>query len=233
MKQQFFYLLLVLAVPIAGFSQANVPKDAKIDVVISDVKGNPLNHEIVVFKSRINGIEYQGISDSTGKFSLRLAAGDKYDYYVLGFHDSTSRDVLDIPALSGTQFYKGTFDEVDITVQPPGDFVLHGCNFETGKADLEEESYPVLDELVAYLQRRQEDKVEIAGYTDNVGKAAANLILSQNRANTVREYLIAKGISPDRVTAVGYGMSNPIDENTTEDGRASNRRIEVKTLSTD
>ena len=87
--------------------------------------------------------------------------------------------------------------------------------------------------MVAYLQRREEDKVEIAGYTDNVGKAAANLVLSQNRANTVREYLIAKGISADRVTAVGYGMSNPIDDNTTEDGRASNRRIEVKTLSTD
>jgi outer membrane protein OmpA-like peptidoglycan-associated protein len=164
---------------------------------------------------------------------LRLPFGDQYDYFILGFHDSLESNVLDIPALKPNQFYKGTFTTINIQFTPPASFVLEGCNFETGKATLNDDSYTVLDQLVAYLTRRQEDKVEISGYTDNVGKAADNQILSQNRANTVRAYLLMKGISPDRVTAVGYGMSNPIDDNSTAEGRANNRRIEVKTLSND
>jgi outer membrane protein OmpA-like peptidoglycan-associated protein len=234
MKQRIFYFILVLAMPFAGYAQTtmNLPKDAKVNVVLTDMNNNSLNNEIVVFKSQANGIEYEGLSDSTGKFSLRLAAGDKYDYFVLGFKDSAQRNVLEIPALKGNGFYRDPF-EVDIQFQPPASFILQGCNFETGKADLEDDSYSVLDELVTYLQRRLEEKVEIDGYTDNVGKADANIILSQNRANTVRAYLLMKGVSPDRVTAVGYGMSNPIDDNNTVEGRAANRRIEVKTMTTD
>jgi len=236
MKQKILYFFTVLFLPVALIAQtpATIPKDAKIDVTIQNASnGKMLNNEIVVFKSRANGVEYQGLSDSTGQFSLRLPFGDQYDYFILGFHDSLESNVLNIPALKPNQFYKGTFTTINIQFTPPASFVLEGCNFETGKATLNDDSYTVLDELVAYLTRRQEDKVEISGYTDNVGKAADNQILSQNRANTVRAYLLMKGISPDRVTAVGYGMSNPIDDNSTAEGKANNRRIEVKTLSND
>jgi hypothetical protein len=87
MKQKLFYLLAILIAPIAGFSQtvqsANTPKDAKVNVMLTDMKNNPLNNEIVVFKSQANGTEFEGLSDSTGKFSIRLAAGDKYDYFMI------------------------------------------------------------------------------------------------------------------------------------------------------
>ena len=63
-----------------------------------------------------------------------------------------------------------------------------------------------------------------------MGSAAANLKLSQDRANTVKAYLLTKGIDPDRVTAKGYGMSNPIADNKTAEGKAQNRRTEVKIL---
>jgi outer membrane protein OmpA-like peptidoglycan-associated protein len=238
MKRKFFYSLLVLMAPLMVLSQTtpsqpmNLPKDAKIDVTLTDMNNNPLNNEIVVFKSKANGIEYQGLSDSTGKFSLRLAAGDQYDYFVLGFQDSLERNVLEIPALKGNGYYRDPF-KVNIQFQPAASFILQGCNFETGKATLNEDSYTVLDQLVTYLQRKEDEKVEISGYTDNVGKVADNQVLSQNRANTVRAYLLTKGIAPDRVTAVGYGMGNPIDDNNTVEGRAANRRIEVKTLSND
>ncbi|MEI9934711.1 MAG: OmpA family protein [Ferruginibacter sp.] len=238
MKSKFVYILIAMLAPLLSMSQVtpsepiNLPKDAKIDVTLTDMNNNPLNNEIVVFKGKANGIEYQGLSDSTGKFSLRLPAGDQYDYFVLGFHDSLQRNVFDIPALKGNGFYRAPF-EINIQFQPPGSFVLQGCNFETGKTTLNDDSYTVLDELVAYLQRKDDEKVEIDGYTDNIGKASENMVLSQNRANTVRAYLLTKGISPDRVTAVGYGMSDPIDDNSTAEGRAQNRRIEVKTLSTD
>jgi outer membrane protein OmpA-like peptidoglycan-associated protein len=87
-----------------------------------------------------------------------------------------------------------------------------------------------LDELVAYLNRKDDERIEIGGHTDNVGKPASNLKLSLDRANAVRDYLIGKGINPERLTAKGYGMTEPIAENNTEEGRAQNRRTEVKIL---
>ncbi|MGG9971611.1 OmpA family protein [Ferruginibacter sp. SUN002] len=237
MKRGFFYTLSILLFPFLGISQntpvttANVPKDAKIDVSMVDAKSRKiLPNEIVVFKSQANGTEFQGLTDPEGKFTLRLPVGTKYDIFILGFKDSISYNVLDIPALGPNQFYKGTFANIDIEFEAPGSFVLDHCTFESGKATLKDEAYPVLDELVEYLKRKEDERVEIGGHTDNVGTAAKNLILSQDRANTVRAYLLMKGIAPDRVTAKGYGLTQPIDDNTTEEGRSVNRRTEVKTL---
>lgn len=234
MKQRF-YLLLLLVLPFAGIAQVppadlNLPKDAPVDVTIADAKtGRMLNNEIVVFRSLANGREYQGLSDSLGKFSLRLPSGSKYEIFILGFSDSTSYNILDIKSLQGNQYYKNPF-KVNIQFEPPKSFVLDNCTFETGKAELKPEAYPVLDELVEYLKRKDDERVEIGGHTDNVGKADANMVLSQNRANTVRAYLLMKGIAPERITAQGYGLTQPVAENDTAEGRALNRRTEVKIL---
>ena len=72
--------------------------------------------------------------------------------------------------------------------------------------------------------------IEIGGHTDNTGKHAINMKLSQARANTVRNYLIKKGISPDRVKAKGYGDTQPVAPNDTEEGRKQNRRTEVNII---
>lgn len=234
MKKLFFYLPLTFLMPVLVLAQGsqpmNLPKDAPVDVSIADAKsGNMLNHEIVIFRSKINSREYQGLSDSVGKFSLRLPAGDKYEIFILGFNDSTSYNMLDIPALKGNQFYKNPF-KVDIQFEAPKSFVLDNCTFESGKATLKPEAYAVLDDLVEYLNRKDDERIEIGGHTDNVGKAEANMILSTNRANTVRAYLLTKGIAPERVTAKGYGMTVPVDDNVDEEGRQANRRTEVKIL---
>lgn len=235
MKKYIYYLLFTLLIPIAAISQngtvqnAAIPKDAQVDVTMTDFKNNILNNEIVVFKSKLNGKEYQGLTDDKGKFSVRLPSGDTYETFILGFKDSTSYNFLEIPALKGNAYYKNPF-VVDIQHQPSKNFVLDDCNFETGKANLEESSYAVLDELVAYLVRKDDERIEVGGHTDNVGTAAKNLILSQDRANTVRAYLLTKGIDPSRVTAKGYGMTKPVAPNTTAEGRAQNRRTEVTVL---
>jgi OOP family OmpA-OmpF porin len=236
MPKQYFYLLMALIMPVVIFAQStpaapmNLPKDAPVNVSIADAKsGNLLSNEIVVFKSRANGTEFQGLSDSTGKFTVRLPNGTKYDIYILGFHDSTSYNVLDIPALKDNQYYKNPFN-VDIQFEAPKSFVLDNCTFETGKATLQPEAYKVVDELVEYLKRKEDEKIEVGGHTDNVGKPEANMILSTNRANTVRAYLLTKGIAPERVTSKGYGITVPIAENDTAEGRALNRRTEVKII---
>ncbi len=235
MKQLFTGFLFCLCIPVFTEAQngtvqnASIPKDAPVDVSVTDFKNNVLQNEIIIFKSKLNSREYQGITNEQGKFSTRLPAGDAYEIFILGFKDSTSYNLLDIPATKGNAYYKNPF-KIEIQFQPSKTFVLENCTFETGKATLQPESFTVLDELVAYLVRKEDQRIEIGGHTDNVGKAASNLKLSMDRATAVMEYLISKGISPERLTAKGYGMSEPVEENNTAEGRAQNRRTEVKVL---
>jgi OOP family OmpA-OmpF porin len=105
-------------------------------------------------------------------------------------------------------------------------FVLQGINFLSGSATLTRDSETMLERAYAALVAKSQLKVEIAGYTDNLGSKLSNEQLSQRRANAVRSWLIAKGISASRLTAKGYGMNSPVESNSTPGGRAKNRRIE-------
>ena len=103
--------------------------------------------------------------------------------------------------------------------------VLVGVNFAFDKSDLLPESYPVLDLAVKLLKDKPDIHVEIQGYTDYIGTDAYNQELSVDRAQTVKAYLVSKGIDKNRLTTVGYGKGNPIANNDTDEGRAMNRRI--------
>jgi OOP family OmpA-OmpF porin len=106
--------------------------------------------------------------------------------------------------------------------------VLFGINFESGKSGISVESYPVLDHSVEVLLKNTDWKVEIQGYTDSIGTDSGNQKISEMRANAVKDYMVSKGIAPERLTAVGMGELNPAAENTTALGRAKNRRVEFK-----
>ncbi len=105
--------------------------------------------------------------------------------------------------------------------------VLQGVNFETGKAVLLPESQAILDRVATSLVDNPTVTVEVGGHTDNTGRKAANVRLSQARASTVRDYLISKGVDGARITAKGYGPDQPVADNTTVAGRAANRRVEL------
>ena len=109
-------------------------------------------------------------------------------------------------------------------------WVLVGVNFEFNKARLTPESYPILFYAVQNLNENPDTKVEIQGHTDNIGSEQYNMKLSEERAQTVRDYLVAKGIDPSRLTVKGYGESMPVADNSTPEGRSLNRRIEFKVL---
>jgi outer membrane protein OmpA-like peptidoglycan-associated protein len=105
--------------------------------------------------------------------------------------------------------------------------ILSGVTFQTGRSVLTPQSYAVLDQVAGSLIANPEIRIEIAGYTDNTGSLALNRRLSNNRAIAVRFYLARKGVSPTRMTARGYGPASPVATNTTPDGRAQNRRVEL------
>lgn len=110
---------------------------------------------------------------------------------------------------------------------------LEGVHFEFDKATLTPDSKSTLDAAVEILGNHPQLQVEVAGHTDAIGTESYNLDLSKRRARVVYEYLIDNGISADRLTTEGYGESEPIASNDTEQGRAQNRRTELVILGAD
>lgn len=99
-------------------------------------------------------------------------------------------------------------------------------NFATGKDTILPDSFVVLDDVAQVMKDYPKIKVEIGGHTDNVGDDNGNQKLSKNRADSVFEYLLAKGITAQRMVTIGYGETRPIDTNRTDEGRNNNRRVE-------
>jgi OOP family OmpA-OmpF porin len=106
--------------------------------------------------------------------------------------------------------------------------VLRGVNFDFDKSNIRADARPVLDEAIATLKAEGGVAVIAEGHTDSKGTDAYNQKLSERRANSVRDYLVRGGISAGRIKVVGYGESRPVADNKTEDGRAQNRRVELR-----
>jgi OmpA-OmpF porin, OOP family len=139
----------------------------------------------------------------------------------------------------------GVYDEDDICLTVPGIIANRGCPeikaeekaalkkafdnllFETGKDIIKTSSYSSLNDLAKVLVNNPQAKLHLEGHTDNVGEDDSNLTLSQNRSESVKRYLVSKGVSEDRITTDGFGESKPVATNDTDKGRALNRRVEM------
>ena len=165
-------------------------------------------------------------TDSSGNYLLTLPSGRDYAFTV------NQRGYL----FNSDQYFlkNGMADSAaqkNIELQPiekNAAIVLKNIFFETNRFELSPASQTELDKLVTLLQENPTIKIEIGGHTDNVGKAADNLALSDHRAKAVVDYLLAKKIDPTRLSSKGYGMTLPVADNSTPEGRAQNRRTEMK-----
>lgn len=117
-----------------------------------------------------------------------------------------------------------------LKIEESGEIVLEGITFETNSAQIRPESEQTLTKAVNTLRTNPQLRVEIQGHTDDVGSDRANLRLSDARANSVRDYLIQRGIDGGRMTAKGYGETDPLVPNDTNENRAKNRRIQFQVL---
>lgn len=109
-----------------------------------------------------------------------------------------------------------------ITLIMPGNIT-----FATAQSSVRADFYPVLDAVADVLKEYDETTITVSGHTDNVGAASYNQTLSQQRASAVAGYLVNRGVAGNRVSAIGYGMNQPIASNANEAGRSQNRRVEV------
>ncbi|NLL27735.1 MAG: OmpA family protein [Bacteroidales bacterium] len=198
--------------------------------VVTDMKTqNPIVASFELTDLKSGKIIANSNSDSQGAFLLCIPTGrdymlnvskEKYLFYSENFN-------LDGIHSKTEPFLK------NIALQPvsTGEIVvLNNIFFDTDKYDLKEESFIELEKLKTLLLNNPQMKIEIRGHTDNTGSKQHNQILSENRAKTVVNYLISKGIKPERIQSKGYGDTIPRATNDTPEGRALNRRTEFKVI---
>jgi outer membrane protein OmpA-like peptidoglycan-associated protein len=202
---------------------------ALLNVKVSNTKKVPLEGETVSFISTKTKKEYKSHTNAEGKFSLLLPIGDTYDVCYSNFTEQIKYNRIEIPGEEAEY----TID-YEIIFEPARIFVLKNVEYDFDKASLRKESFETLDMLVEVMKLKDKMEIEIAGHTDNLGTAEYNLKLSQDRAESVRRYLISKGVNGNRITAKGYGFSQPVAPNAHPDGtdnpegRQQNRRTEIR-----
>lgn len=229
-KLLFFYFLLI-SFPITNNAQENninnvTTGKAAVNVTVTNFKNIPQEGEEIIFISRKNAAKFSGHSGKDGKFSLQLPIGDTFTIKVKTIVDSTKYGTIGIRQLAADEEFTEPFT-VTVKFEPKRTYTLDNVHFDFGKASLRPDSFSELNELFSYLQYKKEQKVEIAGHTDNVGTDGDNQKLSQQRAEAIKQYLVKKGINPTRIIAKGYGATQPIADNGTDEGRQINRRTEV------
>jgi OmpA-OmpF porin, OOP family len=205
----------------------NNPMAATVNVILTNSKKQPLKGQEVLFTSGVK--QRTGTTDASGRCSLRLPAGAVYTIQLKTMNDTTEYSTIDVPVLQPGQFFTKPF-LVEIEYEAPRTFTLNNVHFDTGKPSLRPDSFKELDEIADYMKLKGDEKYEIAGHTDNIGKDEDNKKLSQSRAESVRNYLVKKGIDTKRLRAVGYGATQPVADNETSEGRQHNRRTEVVIL---
>lgn len=192
-----------------------------VNVNMKDEKyGNPVPGYITITKG--NNIVYKGQGDNSGISSFYLAPG-LYQMSVTAKGYIPAEETIDL-----SKSEKGT--KYDVVLKQPKIekglvFKLSAINFETGSDKLTSTSYNILNKMADIFKDNTQMVVEVSGHTDNVGDDAKNLSLSQNRANSVMNYLTQKGVSAGQLKAVGYGETQPIADNATDEGRKQNRRV--------
>jgi len=218
-------VIITLCNDLLGQKLTPTETKAVLEISVTNFKGGALPNEKIILTGEKNKTKINVTTNNEGKASVLLPEGDTYNIDYRNFTEQVNYSKIKIPTELGAFTY-----QLNIKFEPDKVFTLKNVNFETAKATLTNSSYTALNELVEALKAKLSMEIEIAGHTDNIGTDETNLKLSQDRANSVVNYLTSKGISKKRLTAKGYGATQPIADNETEEGRKQNRRTEVRII---
>jgi OmpA-OmpF porin, OOP family len=211
---------------VAGSKEMNGCPDTDGDGIADNVDDCPDVAGIAAFKGCPDG-DGDGVADKNDKCPAE--AGPK-DNGGCPWPDTDKDSVLDkddkCPDVAGTVANNGCPEVSEEVVKKLNDYAKT-ILFDTSKATFQQQTYPVLEAMVAILKEYPNSKFSLEGHTDADGKDSANLTLSENRAAAVKNYLIEKGIDSSRLSSQGFGETKPIASNKTKAGKALNRRVEV------
>lgn len=254
MRKNILWLLL-LACSFFSFAQKSLAptKDSVLMLFfVSDWDNVPEAESKVLLTNVATGEKHEFTTDIEGKHAMLLPKASSYSAEVERFDtvfifDETEGKLLNIPDIAHLRFsqqyrikimqdlissdngyVKTTSDDDAKTYKRIFDLDIH---FATAKWEIEKQYEKKLNELAKQLTANTNMKIELAAHTDDVGDDASNMLLSQRRANAVRDYLVAKNIATNRILPKGYGEKKPIATNETPEGRATNRRTECRIIS--
>lgn len=189
----------------------------------------PIKAHIEIVDQYTNTLLYESYSDSiSGAYYVTLTAGNSYGISVSAEKYLFQSDYFDIP--DSASFQEIEKEVLLAPIKVGNKLILKNIVFEFGKTTLSKESYVELGFAIKVLKENPTMQIEVSGHTDNIGSANSNIKLSTARAKSVVEYFIEKGVNPEQLVSKGYGYSEPIASNDTEEGRAQNRRVEFKIL---
>lgn len=190
--------------------------------VIDKKTNKPLPSTVELIDNSNNNALMNVSTDELGEYFITLPTGKDYTFTVNRKGYLFYTELYALSNKEADSVYKK-----DIYLQPVelnAVTTFNNVQFATNSYQLQPSAYIELDKLLQVLTENPSLKVEIGGHTDNVGKAEDNLVLSTNRAKAIVEYLAGKGIPASRMTYKGYGATQPVADNATEEGRARNRR---------
>ncbi|MEO7044152.1 MAG: OmpA family protein, partial [Ferruginibacter sp.] len=186
--------------------------------------------DVTVTNETQSSINTQQSKEGDGSFRIQLEANS--DFTIVGKKASYLSNIEKASTKglnrSTTLYLKLELDVQQVTAAK--NIVLNNINFATGKAVVDTKNSADLDKLIQFLKDNPGLRLEIQGHTDNVGSVANNIALSQKRANVIVAYLVQHGIEKERLIAKGYGPSKPIADNASPEGKAQNRRVEMKLI---
>jgi OOP family OmpA-OmpF porin len=215
----------------------DVPQSLKPGRISTFAKGHiydkqtkkPLGARVELVDIETNTVTQAVQSDSiTGEYTIVITEGKEYAVYVN--RNKYLFESLNVNYKNPTSFDALTLDIYLTPIISGSHVTLNNIFFQTNSYQLEEKSISELKKLINFIQLNPAQRIELAGYTDNVGTAEANLKLSAMRAKAVYDYLIQHGIKPAGITYKGYGAASPVADNNSEEGRQKNRRLEIKIL---
>jgi OmpA-OmpF porin, OOP family len=204
--------------------------------VIDAKTGKPIEATIV-YEDLATGEEVgtATTNPTTGEYKIVLPKGKKFSMRAVASNfiaEGENVDLTDSTAEGKSRNYSEIANKsLKLIPIEEGQIVrLNNIFFATGKYALSPESFPELNRIAITMLENKTLAIELGGHTDNTGSNESNLKLSQDRADAVQEYLIGKGIEPDRVASKGYGETVPVAKNDTPEGQQRNRRVEFKIL---
>ncbi len=198
--------------------------------IIADAKTNkPLAATVELIDLKTNQTVTRVVADAqTGEYTAILPSGGEYALYV-----SVPGYLFKSLSFDFTQQRKGDRMALSVPlepIRPTSRETLNNLFFDPNRYDLGGKSRTELERLAGFMQQNPAVSIEVTGHTDDRGEAAANLLLSQKRAQSVVTYLTKAGVAPARIRATGYGKTHPLVPNTTDENRRQNRRIEWRIL---